>query len=256
LPATTSSWSQEKRDSVLTEQWQLRREKEEDIANCRHMSSLLPQVRGRFIQPAYRSTIPTCSTPKPRGLDRPMRSLIVVGGGAVACEYASVYVALGAEVTLIDRGRRLLPFLDAECSVVAAECFKASGMKVLSETAVAAVTRDSEGLTVRTDNDAVLRPEKVIFAAGRVGNTEELGLAEIGVTVDERWRIRVDDQFQTTAPGVYAAGDVIGPPALASASMEQGRVAACYALGIPFKMSVGPLTPFGCIQYLSAPWSD
>jgi NAD(P) transhydrogenase len=99
---------------------------------------------------------------------------------------------------------------------------------------VAAVNRDSEGLFVRTDGDYVLRPEKIIFAAGRVVNTEELGLGDIGVTVDERGRIRVDDHFQTTAPGVYAAGDVIGPPALASASMEQGWVAACYALGIPF----------------------
>jgi NAD(P) transhydrogenase len=180
-----------------------------------------------------------------RDLDRPMRSLLVVGGGAVACEYASIFMALGAEVTLVDRGARLLPFLDAECSAVMAECFQASGMKVLPETAVAAMTRDAEGLSVRTDHDAVLRPEKVILAAGRVGNTEELGLADIGVDTDERGRIRVDDHFQTTAPGVYAAGDVIGPPALASASMEQGRVAACYAFGIPFKETVDPLTPFG-----------
>lgn len=180
-----------------------------------------------------------------RDLDRPMRSLIVVGGGAVACEYASIFMALGAEVTLVDRGARLLPFLDAECSAVVAECFQASGMKVFPETAAAAITRDAEGLLVRTDRDAVLRPEKVIVAAGRVGNSEELGLADIGVDTDERGRIRVDDHFQTTAPGVYAAGDVIGPPALASASMEQGRVAACYALGIPFKNTVDPLTPFG-----------
>jgi NAD(P) transhydrogenase len=180
-----------------------------------------------------------------RDLDRPMRSLTVVGGGAVACEYASIFMALGAEVTLIDRGTRLLPFLDAECSVVMAHCFQSSGMKLLPETAVASMTRDAEGLLVRTDRDAVLRPEKVILAAGRVGNTENLGLADIGVETDERGRIRVDDQFQTTAPGIYAAGDVIGPPALASVSMEQGRVAACYALGIPFKKTVDPLTPFG-----------
>ena len=88
-------------------------------------------------------------------------------------------------------------------------------------------------------------PRRSFFAAGRVGNTEDLGLADIGVETDERGRIRVDDHFQTTAPGIYAAGDVIGPPALASASMEQGRVAACYALGIPFKKTVDPLTPFG-----------
>ena len=180
-----------------------------------------------------------------RDLDRPMGSLIVVGGGAVACEYASIFMALGAEVTLVDRGARLLPFLDAECSAVVTECFQASGMKVFHETAVAAITRDAEGLSVRTDRGGVLQPQKVILAAGRVGNTEDLGLADIGVETDERGRVRVDDHFQTTAPGIYAAGDVIGPPALASASMEQGRVAACYALGIPFKNTVDPLTPFG-----------
>jgi NAD(P) transhydrogenase len=180
-----------------------------------------------------------------RDLDRPMHSLVVVGGGAVACEYASIFMALGAEVTLVDRGARLLPFLDAECSAVVAESFRSSGMKVLPATAVVGVSRDGDGLSVQTDRGAVVRPEKMILAAGRVGNTEELGLEAAGVDVDERGRIRVDDHFRTTAPGIYAAGDVIGPPALASASMEQGRVAACYALGIPFKQTVDPLTPFG-----------
>jgi NAD(P) transhydrogenase len=180
-----------------------------------------------------------------RDLDRPMRSLLVVGGGAVACEYASIFMALGAEVTLIDRGARLLPFLDSECSTLMAEYFSSSGMKLLPETAVASVTRDAKGLSVRTDDGAELRPEKIIFAAGRVGNTEDLGLADFGVEVDDRGRISVDDLFQTSIPGIYAAGDVIGPPALASVSMEQGRVAACHALGIPFKETVDPLTPFG-----------
>jgi NAD(P) transhydrogenase len=180
-----------------------------------------------------------------RQLATPMRTLVVVGGGAVACEYASIFMALGAEVTLVDRGVRLLPFLDAECSATMAGCFEATGMTLCPETAVAAVVRDADGLVVRTDGGAELRPEKVIFAAGRMGNVEDLGLADIGVDTDERGRIQVDDRFQTTIPGVYAAGDVIGPPALASASMEQGRVAACYAMGIPFKSTVDPLVPFG-----------
>lgn len=180
-----------------------------------------------------------------RELDRPMHSLVVVGGGAVAYEYASIFIALGAEVTLIDRGTRLMAFMDGECSDEMAGCFRASGMAVLPATSVADVARDARGLLVRTDRDAVLRPEKVIFAAGRVGNTEELDLPEAGVETDTRGRITVDDCYQTTAPGIYAAGDVIGPPALASASMEQGRVAACFALSIPFKKTVDPLVPFG-----------
>jgi NAD(P) transhydrogenase len=180
-----------------------------------------------------------------RELDRPMHSLVVVGGGAVACEYASIFMALGAQVTVLDRGARLLPFLDDECSAAVTECFRSSGMKVCSETALAALRREASGLVLATDDGTELRPDKVILAAGRVGNTEELGLADAGVEIDDRGRITVDDHFETTARGIYAAGDVIGPPALASASMEQGRVAACHAMGIPFKQTVDPLTPFG-----------
>jgi NAD(P) transhydrogenase len=180
-----------------------------------------------------------------RELDRPMGSLVVVGGGAVACEYASIFMALGSEVTLVDRGERLMPFLDSQCSAEVAECFRSFGMTVLSELGVTRVTRNSDGLQVEMSDGTCIRPEKIIFAAGRMGNTEELGLPAAGITTDGRGRITVDDHFQTTAPGIYAAGDVIGPPALASASMEQGRVAACYALGIPFKATVDPLTPFG-----------
>ena len=180
-----------------------------------------------------------------RALDRPMRSLVVVGGGAVACEYASIFMALGADVTLVDRGARLLPFLDAECSETMAACFRSSGMSVHHQVDVASVRRDEEGLVLRTGDGALLRPQKVIYAAGRTGNIEGLGLEELGVAVDGRGRIGVDEHYCTNVPGISAAGDVIGPPALASASMEQGRVAACHALGIPFKKSVDPLTPSG-----------
>ena len=178
-------------------------------------------------------------------LDRPMKSLVVVGGGAVACEYASIFMALGAQVTLVDRGARLMPFLDSQCSAQVAECFRTFGMSVLAKQGVTDVTRDEHGLRVETSEGEVIRPEKTIFAAGRTGNTEDLGLAVAGVNTDQRGRIIVDGHYQTAVPGVYAAGDVIGPPALASASMEQGRVAACYGLGIPFKETVDPLTPFG-----------
>lgn len=180
-----------------------------------------------------------------RTLDRPMESLVVVGGGAVACEYASIFLALGAAVTLVDRGPRLLSFLDGECSALMAESFRASGMTVLAGTSVAVVERHGHRVAVRLGDGTVLEPEKVIFAAGRIGNTEDLGLEAAGVALDDRGRIRVDDHYQTTAAGIYAAGDVIGPPALASSSMEQGRVATCYALDIPFKQTVDPLVPFG-----------
>jgi NAD(P) transhydrogenase len=96
---------------------------------------------------------------------------------------------------------------------------------------------------VRATTGQGFRPEKVLFATGRAGNTEGLGLAEAGVAVSEHGDIVVDERCETTAPGIYAAGDVIGPPRLASVSMEQARVAICHAFGIAFKETVDALAP-------------
>jgi NAD(P) transhydrogenase len=180
-----------------------------------------------------------------RDVDHPLRSLVVVGGGAVACEYASIFLALGAEVTLVDRESGLLPFLDSEISDLLADSFRSFGMQVRHDTNVTGVTREESTIRVEVSPGKPIESEMIIYAAGRVGNTEELGLDEAGVATDDRGRILVDDHYQTSVPGIYAAGDVIGPPALASVSMEQGRVAACYATGIPFKQTVDPLIPFG-----------
>ena len=178
-------------------------------------------------------------------IDRPFDSIVVVGGGAVACEYASIFSALGMEVTLVATGQRLLPFLDSEIAELLAQTFSGMGMRLVLGEGRAAVTRDGKGLHVTLASGEQIRPDKVLFAAGRAGNTEGLGLEEAGVQIDDRNRIVVDEKFRTSAEGVYAAGDVIGPPALASVSMEQGRVAACYAFGISFKETVDPIPPFG-----------
>ena len=188
-------------------------------------------------------------------LDRPLRSLVVVGGGAVGCEFASIFTALGAEVVLVDSGPRLLPFMDGEISDLLAATFRGMGMRVLQGAGRASAARTSAGLQVELADGEILRPEKVIFAAGRAGNTEGLGLAEAGVATDERGRIVVDDQFRTTAEGIYAAGDVIGPPALGSVSMEQARVAACCAFDIPFKRTVDPLHHSASTRFRRSPWS-
>jgi NAD(P) transhydrogenase len=180
-----------------------------------------------------------------RQLESPMASLVVIGGGAIGCEYASIFNALGSEVTLVDSGSRLLPFMDGEISAALATTFRSFGMTVLQDAGHPKVERDDEGLGVELRDGTVLRPEKVVFAAGRAGNTEDLGLDDAGVASDDRGRVVVDERYQTSVPGIYAAGDVIGPPALASVSMEQGRVAACFAFDIPFKQTVDPLAPFG-----------
>lgn len=178
-------------------------------------------------------------------LDHPLRSLVVVGGGAVGCEFASIFTALGAEVVLVDSGPRLLPFMDADISDALAATFRKMGMRVVQGAGRATATRTAAGLQVEFANGETIKPQKVIFAAGRVGNTDGLALDVAGVATDERDRIIVDEQYRTTAEGIYAAGDVIGPPALASVSMEQARVAACWAFDIPLKRSVDSLPPFG-----------
>lgn len=181
-------------------------------------------------------------------IDRLPRRLVVVGGGPVGCEYASLYAALGVEVTLIDSGERLLPFMDAEISGELAKMFAGMGIRLVLGQGVATIRREGQQLMVNLADGEIVRPEKVLFAAGRAGNTEGLGLPEAGVEVDRRGRILVDDRYQTSAEGIYAAGDVIGPPALASVSMEQGRVAICQAFDIPFKESVDPLPPLGVLS--------
>jgi NAD(P) transhydrogenase len=177
--------------------------------------------------------------------DQPLRSTLVVGGGPVGCEYASIFAALGVEVWLVDRAERLLPFADSEMSHLLAESFKGVGIHVVLNAGGASIERDGQGLRADLLNGGPIRPQQVLMAAGRVGNTEDLGLESVGVKVDERRRIVVDDEFRTTAEGIYAAGDVIGAPSLASVSMEQGRVAACYAFDIPFRDTLDPLAPFG-----------
>jgi NAD(P) transhydrogenase len=173
------------------------------------------------------------------------RSLAVIGAGAVGCEYASIFTALGVEVTLLEATDRLLSFIDSEIASMLADAFRAQGMRIELGTGLVTVSQE-DGRPTLVWKDQTLRPQHVLFAGGRASNVEGLGLEEAGVALDARGRIQVDPRtFQTSAPGVYAAGDVIGPPALASVSQEQGRVAACHAFHLPFKDRVDALPPFG-----------
>lgn len=179
-------------------------------------------------------------------IQKPFGDLVVIGGSTIGCEFASIFAAAGAQVTLIDRSDRLLKMLDEEVSHLLADSFRKIGMRVILGGGVRpVVTRGEDGVEVRLGSGETLRPDKVFYSAGRNGNTEGLGLEEAGVALDAKGRIVVDESYQTAAEGVYAAGDVIGPPSLASTSMEQGRVAACHAFDIPFKYAVDPVAPIG-----------
>jgi len=162
----------------------------------------------------------------------------------VGTEYASIFSALGVEVTLVDRGARLLPVLDAEISRTLQQSLERSGARIMLESAVESVGRDDDGLVVVVSGET-LRPDVVLHALGRTGNVEGLGLEAVGVEADRRGRITVDASFRTTAPGIYAAGDITGPPGLASVAMEQARVAMCRAFGIPFKEALDDTLPTG-----------
>jgi len=177
-------------------------------------------------------------------LDALPRRMVVVGGGPVGTEYASIFSALGVEVTLVDRGARLLPVLDAEISRTLQQSLERSGARIMLESAVESVGRDDDGLVVVVSGET-LRPDVVLHALGRTGNVEGLGLEAVGVEADRRGRITVDASFRTTAPGIYAAGDITGPPGLASVAMEQARVAMCRAFGIPFKEALDDTLPTG-----------
>lgn len=177
-------------------------------------------------------------------LDRIPREMVVIGAGPVGAEYASIFTALGVSVTIVDMAERVASFLDAEVSEVLRRHMEEEGVRLELGT-TADVERVDGRLQVTLATGEELHPDVLLFAAGRVGNTDELGAVAVGVECDERGRIVVDDQYRTTADGIYAAGDVIGPPALASVSSEQGRVAICHAFGIPFKDVIDPVPPYG-----------
>lgn len=177
-------------------------------------------------------------------LDRIPSSMVVIGAGPVGAEYASIFTALGVAVTVVDMAERVAPFLDSEVSEVLRSHMQEEGV-VMALGTTASIARVDGSLLVELGTGEKLNPEVVLFAAGRVGNTESLRVKEAGVDCDERGRIIVDDEYRTTKEGIFAAGDVIGPPALASVSAEQGRVAICHAFGIPFKERIDAAPPYG-----------
>lgn len=169
------------------------------------------------------------------------KSIVVVGGGAIGCEYASIFTAVGVAVTLVHSGERLLDVMDGEMAQLAASLFEGMGINLKLRTYVNSINRSTDDLLeVKLDNNEILRPEIVLLALGRLANTDGLGLKKAGVQVDDHHQIKVNHQFQTTAEGIYAAGDVIHP-SLSSVSMEQGRVAACHAFNLTFKEAMDTL---------------
>jgi NAD(P) transhydrogenase len=170
---------------------------------------------------------------------RPPRDILIVGGGPVGAEFATICHALGAKVAIADLGSRLVPGMDGELSGWIGQLFRNWGVAVYFGSTAESIAGRGDGLEVKLSTEQTLYPDTVLFAAGRVANTESLGLGAAGIRCDSRGRIIVDRSFRTTAGGIYAAGDVLGPT-LASIAMEQGRAAVCHAFAIPFEGTVDP----------------
>jgi NAD(P) transhydrogenase len=177
-------------------------------------------------------------------LDKVPRSMVVAGAGVIGIEYASMFAALGTKVTVVEQRERMLEFCDVE--VVEALKYHLRDLAVtfrFGET-VSAVEARPGGAIATLASGKRIPADTVMYSAGRQGQTDELNLPAAGLEADKRGRITVDEFFRTSVPHIYAVGDVIGFPALAATSMEQGRLAAHHACGLPVH-SAHLLQPIG-----------
>jgi NAD(P) transhydrogenase len=172
-------------------------------------------------------------------------SMIVLGAGVIGCEYACMFAALGCKITLVDARPEILPFLDLEIVGRLREAMDRLGIELVQNQRWTGVKRVDGGIEATLADGRVLKAQQLLYAAGRTGVSQDLGLEAIGVKVDKRGYIPVDEHFRTNVPHVLAAGDIVGFPALASVSMEQGRVAVCNAFGFTYKTEVAKVMPYG-----------
>ncbi len=167
-------------------------------------------------------------------LEKAPKTMAIVGAGAVGCEFADVFAAFGTEVTLIDIAPVILPLEDADCSAELAKSFKKRKIEVLTGAKISDVQVGKTSVKMNVEaggSKKALDVEKVLVAAGRAPNVEDLGLKEAGVQVDERGFIKITPKMETTAKGIFAIGDVAGPPMLAHKGSREGVVLAEYLAG-------------------------
>ena len=164
-------------------------------------------------------------------MKRAPKSIAVIGGGVIGVEYATIFSALDIPVTLIESRETILDFVDQEIIATLLHELRDRGVVLRLGTAIKEITRVKNGrCKITLKSGRLVRSDMVLFAAGRYGATGELGLEDVGIFPDDRGRLSVDGKtFQTDVANIYAVGDIIGFPSLASTSMEQGRIAACHA---------------------------
>ena len=171
-------------------------------------------------------------------------TLIIVGGGVIGSEYASIAATMGIKVMLIDQRPRLLEFADHEIIDVLQVQLEEIGVGLHLNERVVHIEKADGQVIVQLGSGKQLDASMVMYSAGRISATDSLNLDTVGIQPDARGRLRVNEHFQTNVPHIYAVGDVIGFPALASTSMQQGRLAACHAFGLPCDVKT-QLLPYG-----------
>jgi NAD(P) transhydrogenase len=173
------------------------------------------------------------------------KTMIIVGGGVIGVEYCCMFAALGVRVTLIERRPRLLEFADQEIIEALSYHLRDARVTMRLNEEVESVEESEGGVTAYLESKKKVQGDALLYAVGRQGNVDELELANAGIEADARGRIAVDKDFRTKVPNIFAVGDVIGFPSLASVSMEQGRIAAARAFGDDSIVSNPSFYPYG-----------
>ena len=214
-------------------------------------------VHGEYIliacgtRPAHSDDIPIdgkriFDSDQVNSLEEVPRELIVVGAGIIGLEYASMFATLGVKVTLLDLRPTLVDFVDRE--IIESLCFQLRQLGTvfrLGEKVVqVGFDQDRDRVFAKLESGKVVRGQALLYTIGRQANSDQLNIEAAGLTADGRGKLAVNENFHTSVPHIYAAGDVIGFPALASTSMEQGRLAGCHMFGKPSKM-MSHLIPYG-----------
>lgn len=164
-------------------------------------------------------------------IDKIPETMIVLGGGIVGSEYASFFATLGTEVTVVDKKDHILPLLDPEIGIVLQTALTDLGLRFIGKKEPEQIARINDKAYVKCKDGTEIRADVLLYALGRSAYVDDLHIENAGLSINERGYIPVNALFQTDRPNIYAVGDVIGGPCLASTSMEQGRLAARHAFG-------------------------